>query len=83
MLNNKVYETLKWMALIAFPAMGWFYGVIAGIWGLPYQKEVEQTLNAIGMLIGILIGVSTMQYRKRMASDEIHEITVEEDNDVQ
>lgn len=83
MLNNKVYETLKWLALIAFPAFGWFYGVIAGIWGLPYQKEVEQTLNATGLLIGVLIGVSTFQYRKQMTSDEIHEITAKEDNDVQ
>lgn len=83
MLNNKLYEILKWLALIALPTFGWFYGVIAGIWGLPYQKEIEQTLNAAGLLIGVLIGVSTMQYRKRMASDEIHEITVKGDKDVQ
>ena len=83
MLNDKLYEILKWLALIALPAFGWFYGMIAGIWGLPHQKEIEQTLNATGLLIGVLIGVSTFQYRKQMASDEIHEITVKGDKDVQ
>ena len=81
-LNDRLYEALKWLALIAFPAVAWFYGVLANTWGLPYGDEIVSTLNAIGALIGILIGVSTYQYRKRLSSDNMHEITVEEKHEV-
>lgn len=32
-LNNKVYDVLKWMALIALPALSVLYNVLAGVWG--------------------------------------------------
>lgn len=69
-LNDKVYEVLKWVALIAFPAFAWFYGVIAEQWGLPYATQIVATLNAVGTLIGLLIGVSTYAYRKGLENND-------------
>lgn len=58
MLNNKAYEILKWAGLIAFPAIATFIGVIGAVWGWPDTDAIVTTLNAIGVLIGALIGVS-------------------------
>ena len=33
-LNNKMYDVLKWIALILLPSLGTLYFALAGIWGL-------------------------------------------------
>lgn len=58
LLNNRTYETLKWAGLIAFPAIATFIGVIGAVWGWHDTDAIVTTLNAIGILIGALIGVS-------------------------
>ena len=63
-LPNKVYDVLKWVALIALNAVGVLYSTIAAIWGLPYGEEVLKTCSAVALFIGALIGVSTVQYNK-------------------
>ena len=63
-LNDKVYDVLKWIALICLPALATFYGVISKVWDLPYGVEVVSTITAVATLIGALIGVSTVNYRK-------------------
>lgn len=63
-LNNKAYDILKWIALVALDAFGVFYKTIGEIWNLPYGNEVLATCAAISILIGALIGVSTAAYHK-------------------
>lgn len=58
LLNDKTYEVLKWAGLIAFPAIATFVGVIGAVWGWHDTDAIVTTLNAIGVLIGGLIGVS-------------------------
>ena len=53
-----LYDVLKWLGLIALPALAVFYSVIAPAWNLPYADQVVLTLNALGVLIGTLIGAS-------------------------
>lgn len=62
--SDDVYRVLKWLGLIAFPALATFYGVIGKVWSIPYTAEVVTTITAIGTLIGALIGVSTVNYNK-------------------
>lgn len=64
-MNNKVYDVLKWIALIALDAVGVFYKAISAIWGLPFGDEVLATCSAMSLLIGALIGVSAAQYNKK------------------
>jgi hypothetical protein len=63
-LPNKVYDILKWVALICLPAMAVFYFTIAKIWGLPYEAEIPATINAIAVFIGALIGISHLNINK-------------------
>lgn len=62
--NNKVYDILKWLCLIALPALSVLYGVLAGVWGWGYTEEVSTTVNAVVAFVGALIGLSTASYNK-------------------
>lgn len=66
-MSNKVYDVLKWVALVALDAVGLFYKTVATIWGLPIGDEVLATCAALSLLIGTLIGVSSAQYNKKEA----------------
>ena len=63
-IPDKVYDILKWIALVALPAIATFYGVLATIWGLPYGDQIVPTITAVDTLIGALLGVSTYSYNK-------------------
>lgn len=64
-LPDKVYDALKWIALIALPAVGTFYQALAGIWGFPLADEVSQTVSVVALLLGTLIGVSAIANQVR------------------
>lgn len=63
-MSNKVYDVLKWIALVALDAVGLFYSTLSGIWGLPFGDEILATCAALSLLIGALIGVSSAKYNK-------------------
>lgn len=63
-LSNKTYSILKWLGLIACPAIATFIGVIAPVWGIEKGDAIVTTINAIGTLIGALIGVSALSIAK-------------------
>ena len=65
-MNDKLYDILKWIALVALPAIGTLYFALASIWGLPYGEQIVGTITAIDCFIGALIGVSTAQYNKKL-----------------
>lgn len=57
-IPSKLYQVLKWVGLIACPATATFIGAVFPAWGIPNADAVVLTLNAAGVLIGALIGVS-------------------------
>ncbi len=59
-LPNNVYQILKWLGLIACPALATFVGVVGPVWGMPYVDATVTTINATGLLIGALIGASAI-----------------------
>lgn len=63
-LNNRVYDILKWIALILLPALGTLYFALAGIWHLPYGEQIVGTITAIDTFLGALLGISTLNYNK-------------------
>ena len=63
-MPNNVYDFLKWAVLIAIPAFGTFYSIVAGVWHLPYANEVGTTCLAVATLLGALIGIATRNYNK-------------------
>lgn len=65
-ISNKLYDALKWIALIAIPAIVVFLSVVLGVLNVdPGKVNVITTIiSAVGTLIGTLIGVSTSNFYK-------------------
>ena len=64
MLNNKVYDIMKYVTTIAIPAFATLYFALAGVWGWPFAEEVLATCTAVETCLGILLGISTAEYNK-------------------
>lgn len=62
LLTDKIYDVLKFLALIALPALAVAYYGLASIWGLPKPDEVSQTIVVVDTLLGVLLGISTRSY---------------------
>lgn len=63
-ISNKTYDTLKWIAQIALPALGTLYAALAVIWGFPYGEQIVGTISAIDVCLGTLLGISKAKYDK-------------------
>ena len=66
MMSDKVYNTLKWIAMYLLPALGTLYFALASIWGLPYGEQIVGTITAIDTFLGVILGISNSQYKKRV-----------------
>lgn len=64
-MSNKVYDILKWVALVVLPATGTLYFALSTIWGLPYGEEIVGTITAIDTFLGALLGISSINYSKK------------------
>ena len=63
-MDNKIYDVLKWIAMVVLPALGTLYFALAGIWNFPYGEEVVGTITAVDAVLGALLGISTANYKK-------------------
>lgn len=64
-MSNKVYDILKWIALVALPAVATLYAVLAGIWNLPFAEQIPATITAVNACLGAFLGVSSVRYNKK------------------
>lgn len=63
-LSNQVYDTLKWLVIVVIPALATAYVGLSAIWGWPLADEVAKTASVICVLIGSIIGISSVKYNK-------------------
>ena len=64
-MSNKVYDVLKWVAIVALPALSTFIVVIGKIWGFgDISVNIAETITAVATLLGALLGISHIQYNK-------------------
>ena len=68
--NSKVYDVFKWIALVALPAITTLWLALANIWGFPYAEAIGATMTAITAFLGALLGVSSIQYKKRLEAED-------------
>ena len=65
-MTNKTYDTLKWIAQYLLPGAATLWLTLASIWSLPYGEEVGGTIVAVDTFIGVLLGISSAQYNKKV-----------------
>lgn len=68
-LDNRVYDILKWLVMIAIPALTTAYVGLAGVWGWPCADDVAKTAAVVCTLLGSLLGISTAEYNATKDDD--------------
>lgn len=63
-ISSKVYDVLKYIALIGLPALCFFLSTIGEIWNFGWMPKVVATISAVATLIGALLQISTNKYWK-------------------
>ena len=63
-LSNKTYDFLKWMTLIALPAIITFYGVLGQQLNIPNTEVILTIATAFVTMLGTLLGVSNNNFIK-------------------
>lgn len=66
MLNNKIYDILKYIAQFVLPAVATLYFGLAKLWNFPYPEQVVGTILALDAFLGAILGISVIQYNKKM-----------------
>lgn len=69
-INDKVYDVLKWIALVFLPAFTTLYGVIGATCNIPYTQETLTILVALDTFLGSLLGLSNHYYNKEEKDSE-------------
>ena len=62
-LNNKVYNTLKWVAMILLPALSTFVMSLGDIWEIAYKEQIALTITAIDTFLGAVLMISSASYK--------------------
>lgn len=70
MVNNKTYDIIKLIGLIAAPLIVFLSAVIS-IWDIPYGAQITATLAALDTLIGALVVILKKNYDKKNSLTEI------------
>jgi hypothetical protein len=60
--SNKVYNVLKFIALVLLPAAGSLYFALSGIWNLPDVTQVVGTISVVDTFLGGVLGLSSRSY---------------------
>lgn len=69
LLPSRLYDVLKWIGLCAAPAVAVLLAALGGAWGFDAEPWVL-TVNAVGVFIGALIGVSAASAKDVEPSDD-------------
>lgn len=75
--SNKTYDILKYVALIALPAIQVFWLTVGKIWNINYTVEIGATIGAVALLLGTLLGVSTKNYLTDKRQDSFNSDGIE------
>ena len=68
--SENTYRILKWITQYFLPGLGTLYFTLSSIWGLPYGEQIVGTITAIDTFLGLILGISTAQYNKRINADK-------------
>lgn len=63
-LNNKVYDILKYIALIVLPALATLLLGLGELWGITMMPKIAGTVTLIATFLGAILQVSTSKYWK-------------------
>jgi Na+/H+ antiporter NhaA len=69
-LNNKIYDVLKWIAIVFLPALTTFAGVVMNTLNFEYTEIVLTIAVAFDTFLGTILGISTLSYNREISDAE-------------
>ena len=67
-IKDSWYDVLKWVQRLLLPAIATLYLALGSIWKdilyLPYPEQVAATITAVDTFLGVILGISTANYKK-------------------
>ena len=64
-MSNKVYDVLKWIALVVLPALATLYLGLGNYWDIPYPEAIAGTITLVDAFLGTILGISSINYAKK------------------
>ena len=64
LIPNRVYDWMKWITILALPAIATLLIAIGNIWNIAILTPVAATVTAVTALLGTVLGISTISYNK-------------------
>lgn len=60
-MSNKVYDTLKMIALLVLP-IGTFISTFFNIWDIGHAEQIQATFVALDVLCGAIVTIAKARY---------------------
>ena len=67
-IPDNIYDVIKWVGLIALPALATLVGTVGIAAGWPYTDFAVTVITAVGTFIGSLIGVSNINAKQQIGA---------------
>ena len=64
--NSKVYDALKYVAMIGLPALAVFWSTLGKIWDWPLVTQITATICAVDVFLGALLQISSNKYNQQV-----------------
>lgn len=77
MITGKLYNWLKFLALVILPALGTLYFALAVIWDLPAGEQVVGTIVAFDTFLGVILQISSTNYNSSTAQGTLNVVETE------
>lgn len=70
-MGGRMYDYLKFLALVVLPAAGALYFTVGQIWAFPAVEQVVGTITAVDTFLGLLISKASSDFLKNKAPAQI------------
>jgi hypothetical protein len=67
-MSEKLYDLLKWVALVLLPGLSALYFGLGQIWNLPAVEQVVGTVTVLDTFLGLVIKQSSKNYQNTISS---------------
>lgn len=63
-MSNKLYDVLKWIAIVFLPALTTFVGVVLNSLDVGNSEVILTIMTGLATFLGTILGVSNINYKK-------------------
>ena len=68
-LNQKLYETIRWIVAVVLPALIVLIDTVVPLWAADFPTEaVTTSLSAFDLFLGAIFGIAKISYDKAEAA---------------